>query len=181
MNSQVNRSQAVRQKTCIGCGSEGHFVQECKKVDEAVSSGLCRRDVNGKVILSTGSEIPRSIPGDNLLARIREWHKRNPGQTSSGSLLLESFERVPTQSAFNLSTEERIESLTRELNALRARRQVEVQVPRIGRARRHQEGQEELVQPKATTPTSIPDHIPAPVSKPTTAPATVPIPHAPTS
>ena len=41
-------------------------------VDEYVANGKCRRNIEGKVVLSTGAYVPREIPGTLLQERIDE-------------------------------------------------------------------------------------------------------------
>ena len=49
--------------------------------------GKVRRNVDGKVVLSTGSFVPRDIVGRYLKDRVDEWHKRNPGQLAAAQLM----------------------------------------------------------------------------------------------
>ena len=87
--SQGNRSRNIgqaqssiqRNTDCNFCGGP-HFIRECTIVDEYVVAGKCRRNFEGKVILSTGAFCPRDIPGTLLRERIDEWHHRNPNQLS---------------------------------------------------------------------------------------------------
>lgn len=89
-------------------------------------------------MLPTGAFIPRDIPGRYFKDRIDEWHKRNPGQNTTGQLMYnvmsntvaeprshelatrrthpDIFEESPT-----LATDRRIQTLERELLQLRAR------------------------------------------------------------
>jgi len=75
-----------RNTDCNMCGGP-HFIRDCPVVDEYTVAGKCRRNFENKVILSTGSFVPRDIPGTLLRERIDEWHHRNPGQLSTASLI----------------------------------------------------------------------------------------------
>ncbi|KAF7342425.1 hypothetical protein MVEN_01831600 [Mycena venus] len=122
----------TRPDGCAYCSDLSHFIGRCPHVQEDIDAGKCRRDADGKVVLPTGSFVPRRINGVNLRARIEEWHRQNPGQMASPQLL---FDITPThrvavesytaqsQPSFSLSVEDRIESLQREIFALRTRAQ----------------------------------------------------------
>jgi hypothetical protein len=76
---------APRTNKCMFDGCE-RFIRDCAAVDEYVRLGKCRRNYEGKVVLSTGAFVPRDIPGENLRDRIDEWHRRNPNQLAAGNL-----------------------------------------------------------------------------------------------
>jgi hypothetical protein len=133
--SQSNRTRVTgatpgmpRNTDCNFCGG-AHFIRECPIVEEYVVAGKCRRNFEGKVILSTGAFCPRDIPGTLLRERIDEWHHRNPNQLSVATLihtistdhLRNNSEGIGT-TTFQLSEEERITTLEAELFNLRARR-----------------------------------------------------------
>jgi hypothetical protein len=100
----------------------------CPAVDEYITAGKCRRNFEGKVILSTGAFCPRDIPGTLLRERIDEWHHRNPNQLSVATLvhtistdyIRAHLEGVSTP-MFQLSPSDRIVALEAELFTLRAR------------------------------------------------------------
>ncbi len=46
-----------------------------------IKEGKCRRNIDGKIVLSTGAWVPRNIQGTWLKDHIEEWHRQNPGQT----------------------------------------------------------------------------------------------------
>ena len=48
--------------TCIMCGGE-HLIPNCKLVEDYIKIGKCRRNQEGKVVLPTGSYVPRAITG----------------------------------------------------------------------------------------------------------------------
>ena len=118
-----------RNTDCNFCGGQ-HFIRECKVVDEYVLAGKCRRNFEGKVVLSTGAFVPREIPGTLLCERVDEWHHRNPNQLSVASLVhtistehIRANTQGTTPPAFQLSTADRISTLEAELFNLRAKRQ----------------------------------------------------------
>jgi hypothetical protein len=45
-------------RLCRGCGKEGHYIRECPDIAQGITNGLCRRDVYGRVILSSGADVP---------------------------------------------------------------------------------------------------------------------------
>jgi len=71
---------------CNFCSATGHYIRECGVVQEYVDAGKIRRDAEGKVILSSGAFVPRSIPGQWLRDRVDEWHRQNPGQLARAQL-----------------------------------------------------------------------------------------------
>ena len=78
-------SGAPRPSKCLFDGCET-FICDCPSVNEYIQQGKCRRNHEGKVILSTGAFVPRDIPGEYLKDRIDEWHRRNPNQIAKGIL-----------------------------------------------------------------------------------------------
>lgn len=115
---------------CLYCGEPNDFIGSCPRVEEDIAAGLVRRNAEGKVVLASGAFPPRSLPGNNIRERVREWHKRFPGQTAKGQLtsntgagtmLFEiSDEPTPSVHTFSLSSNDRIEALERELLVLRS-------------------------------------------------------------
>jgi hypothetical protein len=136
-NSSDNRSSSSsnfrRSTSCNMCGKE-HFIRDCEVVDEYIRAGKCRRNTEGKVVLPSGSFIPKEIPGTLLRDRFDEWHRRNPNQLAAGTLssgtLFHSVvspdnipsSPTPSQPLYQLSTTDRIASLEAELFNLRSRK-----------------------------------------------------------
>jgi hypothetical protein len=132
--SQGNRGRVTgatppvqRQTDCNFCGGP-HFIRECPVVDEYITAGKCRRNFEGKVILSTGAFCPRDIPGTLLRERIDEWHHRNPNQLSVATLVhtistdhIRAHSEGVSTPMFQLSPSDRIVALEAELFTLRAR------------------------------------------------------------
>ena len=133
--TRYNRNDAssdpsTRSTNCNFCGGP-HFIRECDKVEEMIRAGKCKRNSEGKVVLPSGAYVPRDIPGTLLSERIEEWHRRNPNQLATVTLLntignnkvvthnpLQSIQNRP---AFHLSTSDRIATIEAELFNLRAR------------------------------------------------------------
>ncbi|ETW82042.1 hypothetical protein HETIRDRAFT_101423 [Heterobasidion irregulare TC 32-1] len=122
---------------CMFCGGPDHFVRECGEVAEYIRVGKCKKNTEGRIVLSTGAFIPREIPGNNLKDRVDEWHRRNPGQIATGSMMFtvnsppapsvsitsrhDSPSLLDATAMYQLMDVERIQSLERELFALRTR------------------------------------------------------------
>ena len=58
-------------------------MDNCHLVAQYIAQGKVRRDINHRLILSSGAEIPRSLPGICLHNKVDEWHARNPSQTAT--------------------------------------------------------------------------------------------------
>jgi hypothetical protein len=121
-------STAPRYTNCNFCGGD-HFIRECAVVDEYIVAGKVRRNIDGKVVLSTGAFVPREIPGTLLSERVNEWHRRYPNQLSAATLIhtistehVKAHTPTPSIPAFQLSTDDRITVLEAELFSLRARK-----------------------------------------------------------
>ena len=117
-------------KSCNFCGKE-HFIRDCKLVDEYIVAGKCKRNIEGKVVLPSGSFVPREITGSLLKDRVDEWHRRNPNQLAAGALLhviapspnpASTGEQTPFQPTYTLSVDDRIASLQAEIFNLRTRK-----------------------------------------------------------
>ena len=71
---------------CNFCGQSTHFIARCPEVEAYCQAGKIRRNAEGKVVLSGGSYIPRSLEGQWLRDKVDNWHRMNPGQTVQGRL-----------------------------------------------------------------------------------------------
>nr|GAT45998.1 predicted protein [Mycena chlorophos] len=127
-NNTYNQPAAGNE--CNMCGNIHHFIRNCEVVDEYTRLGKCKRDTNGRVTLPSGAFVPSRIAGKYLKDRIDEWHRQNPGQLAAAQLLLGLAPQpiavpapTPAAPAFVLSESDRIQSLERELLALRTRAQ----------------------------------------------------------
>jgi hypothetical protein len=121
--SRGNYGSAGPSVDCNMCGGK-HYIRNCPVVDEYVLAGKCRRNIEGKVVLSTGAYVPREIPGTLLQERIDEWHRLNPGQLAAATLIhtIDKSLLYPPQATYQLSSSDRIAHLESELYALKARR-----------------------------------------------------------
>ncbi|KAJ6461844.1 hypothetical protein C8R47DRAFT_993378 [Mycena vitilis] len=128
---QYNPSPPQRPDGCTYCSDLAHYINRCPTVQTDIDAGKCRRDSDGRIVLPSGAYVPRRITGANLRARIEEWHRQNPGQLASAQLVLDIAQDQRPQvqsphtvaSSFQLTTEQRIQSLEREIYALRTRAQ----------------------------------------------------------
>jgi hypothetical protein len=161
---------------CNYCGSLEHFIRDCLAVTEDIKQGKCKRNTEGKVTLPSGAFVPREITGRYLKDRIEEWHRRNPGQLAAAQMLYNVMSNGITDastpqhnvdntltsiatrqthpdlfvtqvgSKIQLSANDRIASLERELFQLRGRK-VEPQVQT--RAQRAAEKGKQLDRPSS--------------------------------
>ena len=157
----------TRHTDCNFCGGQ-HFIRECPIVDEYIVAGKCRRNYEGKVVLSTGAFVPKDIPGTLLRERMDEWHHRNPNQLSAATLIHTiSTEHIrsagaASHSTFQLSASDRIATLEAELFNLRARRPAFAPIVRTRAQRARESSPEASIEEVDETAT---DEIP-PVPKP---------------
>jgi len=125
---QGDSDSGQRNTDCNFCGAP-HFIRDCGKVEEYTRAGKCKRNSEGRVVLPSGAYVPRDTPGTFLSDRINEWHRLNPNQLATATLLntVETPELaqvsipISTKQAFQLSTSDRIATIEAELFNLRAR------------------------------------------------------------
>ena len=83
-------SRSGNRGACNFCGSTDHFIRDCDVVVEHTKAGKCKHSsASGKVVLPSGAEVPRGIPGTWLRDRIDEWHRQNPGQMGAAQMFFE--------------------------------------------------------------------------------------------
>ncbi|KZT19887.1 hypothetical protein NEOLEDRAFT_1076942 [Neolentinus lepideus HHB14362 ss-1] len=133
-NSTPARAMPTAPYQCHYCSANDHSIRRCPKVDEDQRAGRVMRNIEGKVVLLLGIMVPQNLPGANMRERIMEWHRRNPSQVAANIIEQMIYEDVKTVGAprdiFQLDVNERIESLEKELFALRKRPTFDgVQVP----------------------------------------------------
>ncbi|KAG6881374.1 hypothetical protein C0993_001744 [Termitomyces sp. T159_Od127] len=58
----------------------------CNTLEQYIRLGQVRRGTDGKVVLSTGANIPNYPELKSYQERINEWHRRNPGNIAAGTL-----------------------------------------------------------------------------------------------
>ncbi|KAI5994692.1 hypothetical protein EDD15DRAFT_754390 [Pisolithus albus] len=98
----ASRSPRRTYSFCFFCGQKGHIRASCGSCKEYLAAGKCLI-VKGRVVLPTGQEIPREIPGRTLKDRVDRWDPgnrpkdiRNP-PSSPGRLPLEDVGRLEPQ------------------------------------------------------------------------------------
>ncbi|KAI5999119.1 hypothetical protein EDD15DRAFT_133312 [Pisolithus albus] len=98
----ASRSPRRAYSFCFFCGQKGHIRASCGSCKEYLAAGKCLI-VKGRVVLPTGQEIPREIPGRTLKDRVDRWDPgnrpkdiRNP-PSSPGRLPLEDVGRLEPQ------------------------------------------------------------------------------------
>jgi hypothetical protein len=74
---------------CNFCGEIGHFMCDCKVVNEYVHMGKCKHNHENRIVLPSGATVPRSITGAWLRDRIDEYHRLNPNQQGAVQMLCE--------------------------------------------------------------------------------------------
>ncbi|CAK5274470.1 unnamed protein product [Mycena citricolor] len=161
-----------RDLNCSYCGESGHFIIRCPRVDEDTQAGKCKRNVEGQVVLPSGSYVPRRVMGTNLRARIEEWHRQNPGQMAASqntaeisTHFLSSNSGPKIASSFTLSDTERLQYLEREMMAVRTRAQARAALG-AGRLSEPVEEPEQTVRPNssATSAPGIDKNAPGPAA-----------------
>ncbi len=128
----------LKHLNCNFCGSLEHFIKNCEVVTEYIRLGKCKRNFEGKVVLPSGTYIPRDIPGKRFMDRIDEWHRRNPNQMAANTLFnavifpnhststpqaltfAKCDESTPT-AEYQLSSQDRIAALEAEVYSLRGK------------------------------------------------------------
>jgi len=129
-NKGQGRSYNSSERRCFFCGKT--HPDPCKEINRYIEEGKCRKNQEGRIVLSTGAYVPREITGDHLMGRIDEWHKRHPNQLASATLINMVDMRIvqanskpaPTHSAYQLSTQERINALEAEMFALKTKKPI---------------------------------------------------------
>ena len=71
---------------CNYCGKE-HFIHDCPCVPHNIAAGKCKRNQDGKVVLPSGTYIPRDITGKCLCDHVNKWHRKNPNQLGAATLI----------------------------------------------------------------------------------------------
>ena len=140
------KSNQDHSRCCAMCGSWEHFIRDCKIVLQYIQDGKIKKNSEGKVVLTNGIFVPRTIPGEWLRDRIDEWYRQNSASSSSNQAStstdqlvyqIQSLSPQPTivpatsTSTFQLSADERIAILEYELNTLRNKSTFDgVEIPR---------------------------------------------------
>ena len=151
---------------CHFCGGE-HWKSSCEVLKEYIHEKKCILCNNGCIALPGGCFIPGSIARKTFREHLDKWHQQNLVSTlTANALLLDVFPN-PTVSILQLSLEEHILSLKKELFALCAHE------PAPGVWTRAQKAHDPDPPTDALTPAKRP--MPAPAPAPVTpAPLLVP-------
>ena len=105
---------------CHFCGGE-HWKSSCKVLKEYVRDGKCILHDDGHIMLPGGRFIPGSITRKTFREHLDEWYRQHPASTSTANMLLLDISPNPTVGVLQLSSEEGILSLKKELFTLHAR------------------------------------------------------------
>ena len=105
---------------CHFCRGE-HWKSSCEVLKKHICDGKCILRDDGCIVLPGGRFIPDSIAGKTFREHLDEWHQQNPVSTSTTNVLLLDVSPNLTVSILQLSSEECILSLEKELFTLRAR------------------------------------------------------------
>ncbi|KAI6019287.1 hypothetical protein BKA83DRAFT_4303829 [Pisolithus microcarpus] len=100
--TSTSRSPRRIYSFCFFCGQTGHIRANCDLCKQYLAAGKCLL-VKGRVVLPTGQEIPREVPGRTLKDRLAHWDLgnrskdiRNP-PSSPGRLPLEDVGSLEPQ------------------------------------------------------------------------------------
>ena len=105
--------------------SRGHFKNSCDVLKEYIRDSKCILRDDGRIALLGGHFIPGTIAGKMFKDRLNEWLRQNPDPvpaTTTNSLLLDVFPD-PVTTSFQLTADDRIHSLEKELFALQSRQE----------------------------------------------------------
>ena len=165
MGSQGNQSKPSppRDLCCHFCG-RGHFKNSCNVLKEYIRDGKCMLRDDGRIALPGGRFIPGTIAGKTFKDRLDEWLWQNPDPapaTTTNSLLLDIFPD-PVTASFQLTADERIHSLEKELFALRSHQEKGVRT-RAQKAREPETGKEVPSEREVSKPPSAPQHSEFPI------------------
>ena len=81
-----NNGNSSFKRNCHFCGLFSHLLLACNIVKQTIKEEKCIRNHEGRLVLTGGGYLPRSINGETLLDRFEEWHHQNPGQLAKGIL-----------------------------------------------------------------------------------------------
>ena len=153
---------------CHFCGGD-HWKSSCEVLKEYVCDGKCILRDNGRIALPGGRFIPGSVARKTFREHLDKWHRQNLVSTLTANVLLLDMSPHPTVGVLQLSSEEHILSLEKELFALHARE------PAPGVWTRSQNAHDPNPPTDAPTPAKRP--MPAPAPAPV-APVPPPVPAA---
>ncbi|KAJ7455161.1 hypothetical protein FB451DRAFT_1049110 [Mycena latifolia] len=132
-SNSAPRNSNARPDGCTYC-SGPHYIANCEIVTSDAQAGCCKRNINGRVVLPSGTFVPREIQGHNLRERMEEWHRINPGQIAAPQLMLDTHANYPSPN--RLTIEERQKSIDEENQVLENMRQAQYALQTRAQARR---------------------------------------------
>jgi hypothetical protein len=167
--------------SCAFCSQSGHIIAQCLVCADYITNEKCKRNPEGKIVLPNGQYTPCSIPGRFIKDHIDEWHKHNPIESTSSSLMYEinpvamlSQTSIATSMVSMLSTnaftaDQHIAALEQETFYLRNTKRTfdGVEILKPTRANKTV-STEQPKAPESMTKPAPPPSQPAPVEKPTT-------------
>ena len=151
-------ASAPRDHHCHFCGGD-HWKSSCEVLKEYVHDGKCILHNNGQIVLPGGRFIPGSVTRKTFRERLDEWYQQNLVSTSTANVLLLDVSPKPTVGILQLSSEEHILSLEKELFALHVRELA----PRV------------WTQTQKARDANLPTDAPTPAKRPTPPPAPAPV------
>ena len=159
LSNQGNQSKplAPHDLHCHFCGGN-NFKNSCDILKEYIRDGKCMLRDDGRIALPGGHFIPGSIAGKWFKECLDEWYCQNPQPSSTTNSLLLGVLPEPAAATFQLSLEECIQSLEKELFALRTRQQDKGTRTRAQKAR----NQEQVAEAPAASDASASAPITAP-------------------
>lgn len=159
LSNQGNQSKllAPHNLCCHFCGGN-HFKNNCDILKEYIHDGKCMLHEDSHIALPGGRFIPGSIASKWFKECLDEWYRQNPPSSSTTNLLLLGILPEPAAVTFQLSSEEHIQSLKKELFALCAHQQERGTCARVQKA--HDQ------EPVAETPAASNTSVPAPTAMP---------------
>ncbi|KAG6894561.1 hypothetical protein C0993_011227 [Termitomyces sp. T159_Od127] len=90
INTQLSTSRTpnAANSLCHFCGELGHTMSRgrCNTLEQYIRLGRVRRGTDGKVVLSTGANIPNYPELKSYQERVDEWHRCNSGNVATGTL-----------------------------------------------------------------------------------------------
>ncbi len=145
-------ARAAASEHCNFCGGPQHYMRDCEVVEQYIRDGKIKKNEEGRIVLASGYFLPRRITGQHMKDRVDEYYRQYPGEVPTGTLMYgvlsngiaetsetkkytmatrrshpDELASIPKRSEvisypLQLTTQERIESMERELFQLRGRR-----------------------------------------------------------
>ena len=108
-------------KRCFFCGLT--HTEPCKNIDDYIKEGKIKKNQENRIVLPTGLYVPREIQGENLMARVDEWHRRHPNQATILINTIDKTTRLDSnKNSYQLSPAERIAYLEAEIFSLKSKK-----------------------------------------------------------